>query len=160
MASPQIEVIVFYDLSTGAPLSGLTPTFEVYEDDLGNDLSGTAPTISEIGVSSVYKFTPAFADPDRGIIYVIDAGATANPRRVSRYMRPEDWATDDVATAVADIAIIKTVTLGKWEIKSTGGDANHLILYEDDGVTVLQKFLLTDVSGVPTYINPFKRSPV
>lgn len=153
MPSPQIEVLFFYDLSTGAPLTGLTPVFEFYKDDLGANL--TPPTITEIG-GGAYKFTPAFpADPLRAVIYVVDAGATANPRRQARFVRPEDWNTD-----VFDMGDVQDAVLGKWEIKTTGPDANHLIFYRLDGVTVLKKFLLTDAAGVPTTINPFKRTPV
>lgn len=49
---------------------------------------------------------------------------------------------------------------GKWEIKVTGPDANRLILYRADGVTVLKKFDLQNSNGDATFINPFKRIPL
>jgi hypothetical protein len=49
---------------------------------------------------------------------------------------------------------------GKWEIKVTGPDANRLVLYRADGVTVLKKFDLANANGDATFINPFKRTPV
>lgn len=87
--SPKIEVFTFYSASTGLPLSGLTPTFSTYKNSSGTTLS--TPTISAVGASGVYKFTPSFADPDKGIVYIVDGGATANPRYHARYVRPEDW---------------------------------------------------------------------
>jgi hypothetical protein len=49
---------------------------------------------------------------------------------------------------------------GKWEIFTSGPDANRLVLYRADGVTVLKKFDLTNALGAPSTINPFKRTPV
>jgi hypothetical protein len=49
---------------------------------------------------------------------------------------------------------------GKWQIFDTGPDANRLVLYKTDGVTVLKKFDLQDVGGIPTTTNPFIRIPV
>lgn len=78
-------------------------------------------------------------------------------------------ATTDgkVDTLIADMGTLSTKMddvvdyhQGKWEIKTTGPDANRLILYRADGVTVLKKFDLADAAGNPTYISPFKRTPV
>lgn len=55
---------------------------------------------------------------------------------------------------------IKDHALGKWEIKLDGPDANRLVLYKADGVTVLKKFNLTDSDGNPTAVNPYTRTPV
>jgi hypothetical protein len=148
MASPKIEVVVFYD-SSGVPLTGLTPTFSTYKDDLGTNLS--QPTITEIG-GGAYKFTPV-AVSGRGVIWVMDGGATAFPRRQAKFIRPEDYYGDDIATLLA-------VSTGKWEIKASGLDANRLILYDLDGTTVLQKFDLKDSLGNPTVVSPFSREPV
>lgn len=51
-------------------------------------------------------------------------------------------------------------TLGKWQIFTTGPDANRLVIYRADGVTVLKKFDLADSTGTATVINPFRRTPV
>jgi hypothetical protein len=93
MASPKLEVFFLYNSTTGAPLTGATPVFETYKDHLGADV--TAPSISEIG-GGAYKFTPVFADPNKGLVYVIDGGASSAPRRVDRFMRPEDWKLDNL----------------------------------------------------------------
>lgn len=63
----------------------------------------------------------------------------------------------DTFTRVVDL---QDETLGRWEVVTTGPDANRLVLYRQDGVTVLKKFNLQDASGSPTVINPFRRIPV
>lgn len=64
---------------------------------------------------------------------------------------------DDVQTTVDEI---KQVEEGRWKIFTTGGDANRLVFYQADGVTVLKKFDLKDSSGNPTTTNIFERVPV
>lgn len=151
MASPKIEVFFLYSESTGDPLTGQVPTFFTYKDDLGANIA--QPTISEIG-GGAYKFTPVFADPDRGIVYVIESGAGAFPLFVSRFMRPEDWNTDD-------ISVVTKITEGRWKIHTSGPDANRLVIYDDDGITPIKKFNLFAADGVtPTTTNPFERVPV
>lgn len=161
MASPKDENLFFFDPAADVPLTGLSPTFTTYKDDLGNDLA--QPVISEVG-GGWYKFTPVFADPDRSISYIVDGGVSASPRYIYRNMRPEDWNADNADTSVSAVETkiddIHAVSLGKWEIKTTGVDANRMILYAEDGVTVLKKFDLFDDSGAPTSVNPFVREPV
>jgi hypothetical protein len=149
MSSPKIQVFFLYDLATGLPLTGATPTFSTYKDDTGSNLA--QPAISEIGGGS-YKFTPTFPT-DKGIACVIDGGASANPRYVASYMRPEDFYIDRVEDLYQE-------TFGKWRIHTSGADANRLVLYQTDGVTVLKKFDLQDTNGIPTTTNPFIKIPV
>lgn len=150
MASPKIEVFFLYD-GTGAPLTGAVPVFDTYKDDLGVNL--TQPSITEIG-GGAYKFTPDITtNPNRGIAYVIDGTAAASPRRLARYVRPEDYALDLVVD-------LWDMEFGKWQIMTSGGDINRLVTYRTDGVTILKKFNLFDSAGVPTSINPFRRDPI
>lgn len=167
MASPHIEVVFVYD-NTGAPKTGQTLTFDTYKDDLGNDLA--QPSITEIG-GGAYKFTPTFTT-GRGIVYVLNTGTGGNPTRVAKFMRPEDFNIDNADVPTSSVAVggdatigtkldtLLAIAKGKWEIKSTGADANRLIIYDVDGITVIQKFDLFDQSGLPTPINAFKRVPV
>ncbi len=151
MSSPKIEVFFLYDATTQAPLTGATPTFDTYKDDLGTNL--TQPTISEIG-GGAYKFTPDITtSPNRGIVYIVDGGASASPRRVARFVRPEDFAVDYLPD-------MYDMDFGKWQIMVSGPDNHRLVTYRADGVTILKKFDLFDQAGVPTSINPFRRDPV
>lgn len=180
MASPKYEPLFIFNINTGVGIAGTTFTFEVYKDSDGLNL--TAPTVVEIG-GGAYGFIPTFT-ANKGIFYVLRCNhADANPKRLTRYIRPEDYSADGVDVAVAsvqadtdaiqaDLAVLDTGSItsamaeltalvgGKWEIKTSGPDINHLIIYAADGTTVLKKFLLTDRNGVPTVTNPFKRTPV
>lgn len=161
MASPKIEVIFVYNETTGSPVTGATFTFETYKDNTGANIS--PPSITEIG-GGAYAFTPSFTT-DKGIVYILRADTSnVTPKRVSRYMRPEDWNTDnsDIPTSTIESKIdeLLQISKGKWEIKTSGPDANRLIFYESDGVTVIQKFDLKDSSGAPTSTTIFRREPV
>ncbi len=147
--SPKNMAFFLYIESTGAPKTGATPTFTTYKDMDGNNLS--QPGITEIG-GGAYEFTPVFP-AETGIVAVIDGGAGNSPRYQSVALRPEDYNVD-LLTDLTDEAF------GTWEIPTTGPDANRLIFYRADGVTVLQKFDLFDENGDPTYTNPFKREPL
>lgn len=160
MASPKIEVFAVYHITTGALLTGQAGlmSFLTYTDDLGNAVA--APSISEIGSTGLYKFTPTFpVDTNRGVVYVVNTGTNGNPTRQSRFIRPEDWATDSISTLVTDVALIKKIETGKWQIHTSGADVNRLVIYDTDGTTVLVKFDLVDAAGIPTTTNPYKRSP-
>ena len=142
MPSPQI--ITFFLFTGGnTPVTGATPSFITYKDETGANLS--QPTIHEIG-GGAYYFTPVFT-VGHGIAYVIGTGV-ANPPLVYGYLRPEGFGVDSLLDEA----------FGKWQIMTTGPDINKLVLYRSDG-TVLQKFLLEDGAGTPTYINPYARIP-
>lgn len=161
MPSPKIEVIFLYNETTGLPMTGATFTFETYKDNTGANV--TPPAITEIG-GGVYSFAPSFT-ANKGIVYILRADtANATPKRVARYVRPEDWNTDnsDIPFSTINSAVEELVSIakGKWEIKTTGPDANRLILYDIDGTTIIQKFDLKDASGSPTSTSVYKREPV
>lgn len=167
MASPKIVSFFIFDPTTGNPVTGQTMTFVTYKNELGTNVS--QPTIIEIG-GGAYYFTPVFTG-SHGIAYCIDCGVGANPAKVSGYLRPEDYYTDNVdatsssiltavGTVQSDITDLKDEALGQWRIFTSGSDANRLVLYRQDGVTVLKKFDLTDSVNAPTTTNPYRRTPV
>lgn len=159
MASPRLEVLFFYDASTGLPKTGLVPTFLSYTDE--TNANQTQPGITEIG-NGAYKFTSVPAT-GHGICYVVDGTAAATPRYQARYVRPEDWNPDNADTLSSGILTItqdlQIVNNGKWVIPTSGLDANKLVLYALDGVTILRKFALFDTNGNPTTVNPYQRVP-
>lgn len=179
MASPKLETIALYNPATGLPLTGQASfmSFDSYVDDTGSALS--APIITEIGASGVYKFTPVFANPAKGISYILNCGTGANPPRTARYMRPEDWNADNanvlsstlatassVSTINGTLTTIQTIVqsisdveLGKWVVSTSGPTANQLLLYKPDGTTLIATFDLQDQNGVPTTTNPYRRIP-
>lgn len=139
-----------------AGLLGLTPTFGSFRDvAAGTDLSASAPAITAVG-EGVFKFTldwtaVAFTGID-SISMVVDAGVTiviTSERFISgRLNRVDDFA-DDIDT-------ILEVSIGTWEV--TVG--NQLILFEQDGVTEIARYDLTDISGAATNTAPAKRTKV
>lgn len=152
MASPHLKTFAVYNPSTGAPLAGVlgSLSFVVYKDDLGVNV--TPPSITEIG-GGLYAFTPALsASPLRAVAWIITTGGNL-PAYVDGAARPEDW-NEDLVQDVSDIL------LGKNQIVTVGGDANKLVLYRPDGVTVIKKFALTDASGSPSVTNIFTRTPL
>lgn len=54
---------------------------------------------------------------------------------------------------------LRRLAEGHWKIFNTGPDANRLVLYSADGVTVLQKWDLKDLSGAPTTSTIYERVP-
>lgn len=150
MASPKIVVFSIFDITTGAPVTGATPTWTTYKDDTGANLA--QPSFVEIG-GGLYYFTPVFTT-NRGIAYILDTGGASNtPDKYSGYLRPEDFYVDDILD-------LKDEAFGKWQIFTSGPDANRLVLYRADGVTVLKKFDLADAAGAATSINPYRKTPV
>lgn len=158
MASPKLEAFQVYNISTGAPLTGAAGgmSFAAYKDSTGANL--VAPAITEIG-GGWYGFVPTLpVDPNKGLVYTVATGAA--PTYVGRYVRPEDYTTDDIPTIKSDLALLKKVGVNRWQIHTTGPDANRLVIYDDDGTTPLYKFSLADSNGAPTTSAPYRRTPV
>jgi hypothetical protein len=152
MPSPQIEVFAVYNSSTGAPLSGQSPlmSFATYKDDLGANVL-PVPTISEIGSTGIYKFTPTLpASAARGLVYQINMGAGAIPAYVARYVRAEDWYSDEIRN-------VRKVLTNRYRIDTA---LNQLIIYDDDATTPLYTFDLQDGTGAPSITNILRRNPV
>lgn len=150
MASPTPEVFAVYD-NSGNPLTGVAAgmSFSYYGTEAGVAVL-PQPAISEIGTSGIYKFTPGAIPSGHGLAYILVTGH--QPAYVTRYVRPEDYAADTVID-------LKNLLFGTWEIKTTGPDANKMVFTAPDGVTVVLKVALTDIAGLPTVLNAFKRTP-
>lgn len=149
MSSPKNVVFFLFDETTGAPYTGATPTFDTRLDTTGATVA--APVITELG-GGAYIFTPVFPT-DRGLAFVVNGGVGTNPRRQSIFLRPEDYDIDLIVD-------LHDGLVGKWQVFTTGPDANRIVLYKADGVTVLKKFDLADAAGAATTNNPFRRTPV
>ena len=146
MASPKTITFCITNPTTGAPVTGLSPTFVTYKDDTGTNVA--QPAITEIG-GGFYKFTPVFTT-NHSINYLVDTVGN-NPRSYFGTVRPEDYYPD----LLQDMS---DETFGEWRIFTSGGDANKLVLYRPDS-SVLKKFDLTDQFSNPTFSAPFRRVP-
>ncbi len=149
--SPKPQVFLVLDPVTNLPLTGGAGgmTFEFYAKDDGTPI-GSHPSITEIG-GGQYKFSASFSDPTHGICWVISTGA--NPAYVSGYLRPEDYFSDYTQS-------IYKIETNKWQIFTSGPNANTLCFFDDDGTTILYQFDLADSADAPTSTTPFKRTPV
>ncbi len=143
MASPRIVGFALFD-GSGNPLAGQAPTFATYKNEAGANL--TQPSIVEIG-GGLYFFTPTL-DPAHCIAYMIDGGMSANPRYNFDVIRPEQFDVDLIHPA------LKVLT-NRWKIA-----ANQLVIYDNDGTTVLYTFNLFDATHTPTMSQIFERVPV
>jgi len=86
MASPQLIIFAIYD-SSGNPKTGVTPTFSVYKNEIGTNLS--QPGFTEIG-GGLYSFQPIFATGHL-VCYIISTGAGNTPPHLSGWLRTEDF---------------------------------------------------------------------
>lgn len=148
MASPKSNVFFLYDSTTGVPAAGVTPVFYSYQDTDGNPVAD--PTITDLG-GGAYIFTPTFPT-DKGIVFTVQATGFV-PEYQSGFLRPEDYNVDLLTD-------LHEEHFGKWQIFTSGPDANRLVIYREDGITVLKKFDLFDGIGLPSTSNVYKREPV
>lgn len=61
-------------------LSGLTPTFLIYKDQSGNDITPT-PTVTEVGTSTGLYYFQATPSPTLTYFFLVDGGAAAASSR-------------------------------------------------------------------------------
>jgi hypothetical protein len=66
----------------------------------------------------------------------------------------------EVESIATNVEKVSKITSNNWTIQTTGGDANRLVIFDDDGVTPLYKFDLKDSTGAPTSTTPFRRARV
>jgi len=68
--------------------------------------------------------------------------------------------TGQVETLSVDSDLVRKISTNKWQIFTSGPDANRLVVFDDDDITPLVKFDLKDAAGSATTTNPFTRIPV
>ena len=163
MASPANIGFALFD-STGAPLTGQTPTFSHYTDELGTPAA--QPPISEVG-GGLYTFAPNF-NAGLCLAYMIDGGASAVPRYQYGFLRPEDMQTAEELvwnsyrsnhttpqTFGQWVQIAWAAVQGRIEIDAVAGT---LKFFDDDNVTVVMQRSLALADGTtPAGLNALIR---
>lgn len=99
----------FLKFGSGDPSanSGLSPTFTVFKDSSGNDI--TPPSISEVSSSGIYTFSYS---PTLAITFVCD-GATTGLSSTDRYITNAlDPAIGDTSSLIGDNASDPTSVFG------------------------------------------------
>lgn len=147
--------------SSGVGVSGLVAAdisgavARIYKAD------GSASTLALSG-ANFFEMSAANA---KGMYHILlGTGNTdvLGPMQVILNPAASAFETSRVAVVVEDlglIATIKKVIANRMKIFVTGGDANKMVVYEDDETTVFKKFGLKDSAGAPTSTNPFERDP-
>ncbi len=153
---PTTSVIFALYGNTGAPLTGAVPVFTTYETLAGVPVT-PQPSIVEIG-GGMYGFTPYATDISNGTAYVIDGTASANPRYSAGGLQPGVNVNVDVASILAIVTTISNYLSGRWEIVTSGAQANQMVFYAPDNVTQIAVFNLLDVNGNPTTTNIMQRT--
>jgi len=126
----------------GSPKTGLTPLITVRKVD--GTVSVNAQAMTETG-SGFYYYDWAGYDEDQDYVIVADGTATLTGNDRYAYSSNE----------TAGVGNILKISKNKWQIIN-----NQLILYDDDGSTVLYTFNLVDSAGNASMQNIFKRTPV
>lgn len=133
--------------------TGLTPSFVAYTDvDSLTDLSGSAPTITEVG-DGHYKFTvdwdtaPESTGPSNSIAIVIDADAgltSASERYITaRINRTDSFATDidtdlsTITSTLSSVSSLLTTVDGKVDTVDTVVDSISVAVATVDTVVDL-----------------------
>ncbi|RLC88628.1 MAG: hypothetical protein DRJ03_01780 [Chloroflexi bacterium] len=138
----------------GTPKTSLTlAAARVYHvNAAGADVEDLGSTsLAQVGTSSTwrYRWTPAALPVGH---YFVEY-ALVDSDGVS-FVDVEDMVVQDFALQ-ADVALIKAVESGKWEISN-----NQMVFYDTSGAEIL-RFNLFDINGDPTNgINMYKREPV
>lgn len=108
----------------GLPTAGLTPTWNCLYDLDGNDKSGDAPTINEIG-GGWYKFEVIYGTSPFDVaelVGIIDADSSYS--NYERYI--------GVIITVRDTALLIFCNNSRY---TRGSNTNSLAVYGDDGTT-------------------------
>jgi hypothetical protein len=154
---------------------GLSPIFSKVQTLINGTPITPHPLITEIS-DGLYKFS---FEAVEDTVFVIDGGAQISDPEI-RYVRgvlsPQDQRLDaaistvpgllltqallsnPVANTVAD-AMFRAIRAdkilrGRWKIQGT-----QLLMYDDDGITILRTFDLRDSQGQPSATNVFERMP-
>lgn len=157
MASPRVFGFALYSNIDGSPLAGQTPTFLVYCDETGTDI--TPPSIIEVK-GGMYYFVPTFRT-NHALVFLIDGGVNALSRYDSQVMRPEDYDVDLIApidTAVAGASAAATIAATQATLARKFLQNNKIVdpatnqeqVLDDDDSTILQAYALQTDTGSPT----------
>lgn len=141
--------------SAGVPISGLSPTFTIFQDIQGNNI--TPPPISEINTSGIYGFTFA---PTLAISFVCSGVTTGLPtteRFVLGSLDPNDNLAElvgDTASSFGDSAVDPTTLFGYMKLcqEILEGDQTYtkatgvLEMYNRGSTTLLVSKTISDTA--------------
>lgn len=135
-----------------------TSSVRVYHINGVSEVEDLVPTaMTQVGTTNVWKYVWApssLAANNYLVEYTLvdsdDLIAKSGEDLVVGYLESK---IDSIAT---NVSTIKSVQLGRWQITSD----NRLILYKEDGVSIITQFNLFDIEGNPTTENVADRRGV
>jgi hypothetical protein len=127
---------------------------------------GTTVDITLVASGAGQNFYEISSSKAPGLYHIVVPGAdlavqgptvlAATPAATAFSGTVANFSVDAYPTSIDNM---NDATFGKWQIVVSGADANKLVLYRSDGVTVLAKFALADAAGDSTFVDPFSRTP-
>jgi len=100
------------------------------------------------------------ASTDEWKIYAESNDANMVPQWASHFWGDYVDDTSDILTQLSaigsNVTILKKISTGRWRVTMS----NQFLIYDTDGVTVLYRFDLADIIGLPTRDNIYERTPV
>lgn len=130
------------DETTGQPISGTTVTYVV--KNASNESTVTSGTLAEVGVTGLYKGSYTFSTKGNYRIIYSCAGY------------PDSAESIFVTDMNTDVSIIRKIETNRWKLDAT---AFTFTVYDDDEVTPLYVWDLTNASGAPSVNAVFERVP-
>ena len=127
----------------------------LYKDESYNDAQ-SEPAIyitPKISASQIVVSIEQTAGVYRDYLYEFEAETSLSQADILSDATPFNGA--DIALMKADIELIKKVESGRWKIVN-----NQMIFYDDDDLTPLLTFNLTNKGGTPTETTVYERTPV
>lgn len=138
-------ITTFFNNSVG-PITGLIPTAKIKELDTG--ILVASGTMSEIG-NGFYKFDFVGYDITKNYTVLYDAVTLPLPYRYKSSSSGE-WGTIinniDLTSDEIDFRVNLIKKIWKNKLILSDGDTKNLVIYEDDDVTPVIKYSVTDVS--------------
>jgi len=137
---------------------------EVYDKD-GNlvfaELTNENGEISEHSIVSITYTPTETIDNNPYTVKISKEGYTPLEAiiTIDKTLKNLVWPLDALKHTIDEIyekvELVRKMQTNRWKIEN-----NQLIIYDDDGVTVLKKFDLKDRLGNPAEVNVFERVPV
>lgn len=164
----QIRMPVRLVGTDGLGVTGILPTNITDGTTVGNaTITKSDGTLASIVLTNGVNWFEISASKSPGLYHVTvpsSAPSVLGPLELtvlataSQFLPAVSVATVETVATSADIA--SKISKNKWQIFTSGLNANRLVIYDDDGTTILYKFDLKDSAGVATTTTPYSRTPV
>ena len=130
------------DETTGAPATGLTVTYIIYDSSTGSTI--TSGTLAEVGSTGLYKGSYVFSTKGN---YRVKYSSTDYP---------DGYESIFVTDVNTNVDLIKKIESNRWKIDTS---AYTFTIYDDDDTTELLVFDLKNAAGSIEYSRGIHNEP-